>query len=157
MIPPHKAKILEYVALLLQKNDIKFQVTGGLAAILYGAKRDLIDIDIDISKIDKERVAEIFSQYITEPWNNKLEGDDDLFDCWILKLQIEGVDIDISQIEDFRIRIKGGGWVQQKDTLDFNFVTFETLSLPVQNKSDLIAYKRSLDREVDIFDVEAIK
>lgn len=39
---------LAWITNILKKYSIPFQITGGLAAILYGSKRPLEDIDIDI-------------------------------------------------------------------------------------------------------------
>ena len=39
---------LIWITNILKKHQIPFQISGGLAAIAYGASRSLADIDIDI-------------------------------------------------------------------------------------------------------------
>lgn len=43
---------LIWIADILKKQQIRFQISGGLAAIAYGANRPLADIDIDIPEIN---------------------------------------------------------------------------------------------------------
>lgn len=52
MLSENHKKVLKQVALKLKENNIQFQISGGLAAITYGAKRPLYDIDIDVHKGD---------------------------------------------------------------------------------------------------------
>ena len=41
-------KALIWITDIIKKHHTPFQITGGLAAIAYGANRPLLDIDIDI-------------------------------------------------------------------------------------------------------------
>ena len=50
-----------WIIRILKKHRVPYQVTGGLAAKIYGAKRKLNDIDIDISKKDFEIVKEKYT------------------------------------------------------------------------------------------------
>ena len=53
-------RALRYIVSLLQGNNISFQITGGLAAVLYGARRPVYDIDIDVCENDIPKIREIF-------------------------------------------------------------------------------------------------
>ena len=115
MLTDAQKKVLRFLAETLKENSIEFQITGGLAAIAHGATRSLYDIDLEIYKADVERVRELFKEFIVEDWNNELEGPEDQFDVWMMKLMIEGVLVDINQIEETRIRSAEGDkeWVLQ--------------------------------------------
>ena len=39
-------KVLEWIVEIISINDIDYQITGGLAANLYGSGREVYDIDI---------------------------------------------------------------------------------------------------------------
>jgi len=131
-------------------------MTGGLAAIAHGSKRPLYDIDLEIHKEDAQKVRELFKDFITEDWNREIEGPDDEFDLWLLKLQIQDVPVDINQIEEVRIRTKDGKWVEQPEEMDRQLLKIEGFELPVQSKRSLIAYKRLLGRDTDLEDIQQI-
>lgn len=153
MLNDTQKKVLEFVVSALQSAGVPFQATGGLAAIVHGGTRPLYDIDIDIRKQDIEKVRELFAEYIVEDWNNDLEGEDDLFDIWMMKLEIEGVPIDISQIEDTRVRTKGGPWTPLPASFNPEEILFQGLRIPTQGKESLIAYKKLLGRDTDLIDI----
>jgi hypothetical protein len=148
--------VLSFIAQTLMSEDIEFQASGGLAAIAYGATRPLFDIDLEIYRKDAEKVRALFKDYITEDWNNDLEGDDDAFDLWILKLEIRGVPIDINQVEDSRVKSKEGEWIVQPATMEYEMRTVEGVELPVQSKASLIAYKKLIARDTDLIDIAQI-
>lgn len=156
MLTDTQKKVLEYIVSTLQSANVPFQATGGLAAILHGATRPLYDIDIDIRKQDVEKVRALFAEYIVEDWNNDLEGEDDLFDIWMMKLEIDGVPIDISQIEDTRVRTKGGPWTPLLASFNPEEILFQGLCIPTQSKESLIAYKKLLGRDTDLVDIEQL-
>lgn len=159
MLTDAQKKVLDFLAVTLKENNIEFQITGGLAAIAYGAKRPLYDIDIEIYKTDVERVRKLFKEFIVEDWNNELEGPEDQFDVWMMKLEIEGVSVDINQIEETRIRSAEGDreWILQLAVMRTEQKAIGGIELPVQTKGDLIAYKQVLGRETDLEDIRQIE
>jgi len=108
MLSINQKEALALVVEKLTQLGIEYQATGGLAAIAHGAKRPLYDIDIDIHEKDVDAVRSAFKEYIVEDWNNELDGPDDEFDIWMMTLEVNGVPVDISQIEGCRMRTKGG-------------------------------------------------
>jgi hypothetical protein len=149
--------VLTFLTQTFNDNKISFQATGGLAAIAYGATRPLYDIDIDIYKNDVEKVRSLLKQYIVEDWNNELEGDEDSFDLWMMTLDMDGVSIDISQLEESHVRKIGGDWVAQPEIMDIEMRTVEGIELPIQNKQHLIEYKLLIARDTDLEDVEQMQ
>ena len=156
MLTDTQRKVLLFISELLTSNKIEFQATGGLAAIAYGATRPLYDIDIDIYKKDVGEVRSLLKQYILEDWNNELEGDNDNFDLWMMTLEIDGVSIDISQLDGSRVRRLGGEWTAQPETMDVEIRAIEGIELPIQNKQHLIEYKLLIARDSDLEDVSQI-
>jgi len=153
LLTENQRTVLLFLANTLKENNIEFHVTGGLAAIAYGAKRPLYDIDVEIYERDVEKVRVLFQEYVVEDWNNELEGPEDNFDVWMMKLNIKGVPVDISQIEGQRVRTAGGEWISQPEIMSTEVHTIEGIELPIQNKHDLIAYKTIVAREIDLEDI----
>lgn len=154
MLTDTQKKVLAYLVEKLNAVGIEFQVSGGLAAIVHGATRPLYDIDLEIHKEDVETVRALFKDYITEDWNNDLEGPDDQFDIWIMKLEIDGVPIDINQVEEVYLISKTGERTLQPSAMDTEPKEFMGLILPALRKEPLVAYKRTLGREVDLEDIK---
>jgi hypothetical protein len=148
--------VLRFLVQTLTSEDVVFQVSGGLAAIAHGATRPLYDIDLEIHKKDVETVRSLFREYITEDWNNDLEGEDDQFDIWMMKLEIKGVPIDINQVEDVYLISKTGERTLQPSDMDTEPKVVEGITLPVLRKEPLIAYKKLLARDTDLIDIEQI-
>ncbi|MDP2815241.1 MAG: hypothetical protein Q8O19_01010 [Rectinemataceae bacterium] len=156
MLTETQRKVLAFIVESLQKSNIEFQVSGGLAAIVHGATRPLYDIDLEIHKEDVETVRALFKGYITEDWNNDLEGPDDQFDIWMMKLEIEEVPVDINQIEEVYLISKDGERTLQPSDMDTEPREFAGLTIPVLRKEPLIAYKRKLGRDTDLIDIEQL-
>jgi len=155
MLTEIQKKVLVFITKTLEQNRIEVQVTGGLAAIIYSAKRPLYDIDIEISKKDVAKVREVFKEFIIVDWNNELE-DDDVFDLWMMTFEIEGVSVDVSQVEETKVRALDGEWVDLPQELEFKKISFEGLCIPVQKKEALIAYKKITARDTDLEDIRQI-
>jgi hypothetical protein len=156
MMTENQKEVLTFLVQTLNSEDIVFQVSGGLAAIAHGATRPLYDIDLEIHKEDVETVRRLFKDYITEDWNNDLEGDDDQFDIWMMKLEIKGVPIDINQVEDVYLISKTGERTLQPSAMDTEPKVVEGMTIPVLRKEPLIAYKKILGRDTDLIDIEQI-
>jgi hypothetical protein len=157
MLTETQKEVLNFLVQTLRGEDITFQVSGGLAAIAHGATRSLYDIDLEIHKKDVETVRTLFREYITEDWNNDLDGEDDQFDIWMMKLEIRGVPVDINQVEDVYLISKTGERTLQPSDMDTESKVVEGITIPALRKEPLIAYKKILGRDTDLIDIEQME
>jgi predicted nucleotidyltransferase len=139
----------------LESLHIPFQVTGGLAARVYGSDRELADIDIDIP----EECILTITEY-AKPW--VVYGPEryvnDTFDMVVMTIEKDGQEIDIAGFGSGKIFQKSTGmWIPDKVHLIHaeRMIVFGR-EVPVIAKHDLIAYKQSIAREVDIEDIRQI-
>ncbi len=154
MLTEAKKKVLKFLVDTLNKNKIAFQVSGGLGAIAYGSKRELRDIDIEINKKNCPVVRELFKEFIAEDYQNYKNAE---FDAWWMELDIDGVEVDINQVEEsYAFDKEGNKHLLPEDLIDTELKTVESITFPVQNKTNLIAYKKIVGRDTDLFDIEAI-
>lgn len=65
-------KAFKWIVGILEKHDVPFQVTGGLAARVYGSTRALNDIDIDISDDDLDKIFPDVEEHIIFGPNDSL-------------------------------------------------------------------------------------
>lgn len=155
MLTKIQKKVLRQIVQTLKENRIKFQITGGLAAIIYGAKRSLFDIDLDVRKEDIKKVKKLFKEYITKDFHRHQS---EYFDIWIMTLKIDDVLVDISQGEDCSMRDKDGSWVKMDTDLSHpTIINFEGMELTVEPKEELTNYKKVLGRDTDLVDIEQIR
>lgn len=139
---------LQSVFASFRKNDVKYLVIGGIAAVLYGVPRATFDLDILIepSAANTERllramieaglgtaaltnVDEVLSQEITI-FKDKV------------RLDVQTSTPGISFEDAWRRRV----------TMNYRGQTLEVVSLP-----DLITSKRASGRDVDLEDVRALE
>ena len=136
---------LEWILSIIRANSINYQITGGLAANLYGSKREVYDIDIEVYDSDVHRLYEICKNYVIYGPERYM---DENFDLLLMTLDYGGKYIDICGIDTMYIR----GHLQ---FVDLN-TSVEMGGMKVVLKSDLIAYKKLLNREVDLIDIELL-
>lgn len=141
-----------WIIKLLRKHRIPFQLTGGLAAELYGSQRPLADIDIDIPKNKFKSLVPEVKEYIVfgparykdKHWNLRL---------MTLKYNNQVIDICSSHKKIFDHFKKK--WVE----IDTHFHKSKMLyvfglRVPTIAEGEFIAYKKELWRKVDKIDVE---
>lgn len=149
-------KALLWITDILKQHEIPFQITGGLAAIAYGATRPLEDIDIDIPDDKFDVISEAVKPFVVSgPERFK----SDKWNLLLMTLNYEGQLIDLSGADTtFIFSEKTQGWVKLVE--DFTQASNKTifgLSLPVIPRLSLIQYKTILARDVDLIDIEQIK
>ena len=143
---------LKWITTILNELNIPFQIAGGLAAIAYGATRELWDIDIDVPEEKFELIKEKVGAFvITEPTHFK----DEHWDLWLMTLNHQGQEIDLSGAHQTKIFDHA---TQQWHLLMTDFSKSVTMKLfgievPVIPKEDLLAYKKILARPVDLADI----
>ncbi|MCL4389357.1 MAG: hypothetical protein M1528_01765 [Candidatus Marsarchaeota archaeon] len=144
---------LKWIVGILERNKVKFEVSGGFAARVYGSKRRLADIDIDVRQIDIKRIIPSISKwavygpsrYTDRHWRIPL----------LITLRYKGQTIDIFGADKVKIfDAKAKQWVS------FPFMagctrrrTIFGVRIPVIDRKVLISYKSKLSRGVDRADV----
>ena len=94
---------------ILRKHNIKFQLSGGFAARLYGATRPLADIDIEMADEGFEKILPEVKEYIVFGPDRYV---DETFNVQLLTLKYKGQEIDLSGEKGEKIFDKNTGkWV----------------------------------------------
>lgn len=147
---------LIWITDILKKHQIPFQITGGLAAITYGASRPLEDIDIDIPD-DKFNLleGEVKNYIVYGPTRFKSEK----WDLLLMTLNYQGQEIDLSGADQTNIfDEKTNKWIKLiEDLPNAPIKTVFELQLPVIPYDKLINYKKILSREVDLIDIQQLE
>lgn len=141
---------------ILKKHKIPFQISGGLAAIVYGANRPLADIDIDIPDDQFNHIINDVKPYIVfGPARFK----SDKWDLMLMTLNYQGQEIDLSGADSTNIfNEQTGEWIKLTEDLTVAPVKkVFNLDLPVIPIKSLIFYKKILAREVDLIDINQIE
>lgn len=133
-----------------QREQIVYQITGGLAGNIYGSQWPLHDIDIEVQQKDLETVAKLFSDFIIRPLDRFI---DEEFDLMLLTLRINQVEVDINQVEDSFVFSQGVRVKLDTDLSKANCIDFLGLEVWVQPLEDVIAYKKLLNRQADLLDL----
>lgn len=141
-----------WIVEILRKHKVSFKVTSGFAAKIYGSKRPLADIDIDISeKKFRNIITDIKKYIIFGPKRYK----DKNWDLNVITLKYKGQEIDLCGIENMKIfNCKTKKW--QKHPAAFSKpkkIKIYGKIVPVIKKEDLINYKKILGRRVDRQDI----
>lgn len=146
------AEAFKWIIGILKEHNIPFQITGGLAAKVYGSSRELFDIDIDIPDNRLQDVVSEVKEYIQF---GPARYQDDYWDLLLLILNYKGQRIDLSGISARIFDQNTKQWVEIRT----DFSKYETKNIfgvlvPVIQKEDLIEYKSKLMRPEDKIDIE---
>ncbi len=149
-------KSFQWIVNILQKHNVPFVVTGGLAAKSYGSPRPLNDIDIDIHDNDFAKIIDDIRPYLTF---GPAVLVDERWDTMLATLNYEGQDIDLSGGDTLKIcDARTGEWKLNKT--DFSNVEHKDIfgiTVPVAIREDLIAYKSMLEGDHQLVDIQAMK
>lgn len=152
IIKSNHVTALRWITNIIQSKNIPFQIAGGLAAIIYGAKRELADIDIDIPEEAFSLIlSEVKPYIILGPTHFKTDS----WDIYLLTLNYQGQEIDLGGAYETKIFNTA---LQKWQPLIANFDTaimknIAGITIPVIAIEELIAYKTILNREVDQIDI----
>jgi hypothetical protein len=141
---------------LLERHRIPFQISGGLAARIYGSDRPLADIDIGIPDSS-------FSVLLPEVEHYLIYGPkryvDQEWDLNLMTLKYKNQKIDIAGRDAIQFfDKKSSSWVAgHKDLTVYEMREVYGRTVPVIPKNALIAYKKKLDRDVDLLDIQALE
>ena len=141
-----------WIIRILKKYEVPYQISGGLAAKIYGSSRPLADIDIDISEEKFVDILPDVKPYIIfGPERFRNEN----FDLSLITLNYMGQEIDLCS-QHVKIRdAKTGEW--HDNSTDFSRYELQEvydITIPVIKKDDLVNYKKILGRPVDLEDIK---
>lgn len=147
---------LHWIIEILNKNKIDYQISGGFAGRIFGSKRELHDIDIDISKKDFNKILPEISDYIIYGPNHYIDAK---WNLELITLNYNGQEIDISDSDNVLISNKERTkWISFltdfSKTLE---IDLNGINIKVINPNDFMEYKKELDGEHQIEDIEAVK
>jgi hypothetical protein len=152
----HTKEALKWIAGILRERKVRFEITGGLAAELYGSRRPLADIDIDISEKDFGKIIPTVKKHIV--FGPKIYKDKNWW-LLLLTLNYKGQLIDLCGIEHTKIfDHTKKKWVPLRNNLfKHAFKKFAGLRVPVTTRRELLNYKKKLWRRVDKIDVKELE
>lgn len=148
-------KALEWIEGKLRYAGALRLYCGGLAVRAYGGTRPLNDIDLFVPDAHFWPLVDALHDFVRKPATRQQEAG---WDLTYVQFVYEGVKIEIGSDDRPRIQDRASGeWV----ALDIDYATvelrtYEGCTIPLMAHKQLIAYKRTLGREVDLIDVGEI-
>lgn len=150
---PEQIETAKFIARFMHDNKVPYQFTGGFAGNIFGSKWPLQDIDLEIPKANFELVAYLLRQYVVAP---TAFYQDNEFQMILLRLVINGVEVDINQIENQQICVAGQWQDHAVEIKKAQLLPWEGLKISVQPLESLIAYKQLLGRTADVVDLQTL-
>ena len=155
----HKAKNTKaaflWITDLLKKHRVPYRFSGGFAARIYGSKRSLADIDIDVPDRYIDKILPNVYKYVV---HGPRRYRDKEWDIYALELKYKGQEIGLAGTTTGKIfDKKKARWINFG--ADFSKVAKKRVWGKIVNvirKNDLIAYKNAIQRKVDKQDVKEL-
>jgi hypothetical protein len=139
---------LQSVFASFQKNDVKYLVIGGIAAVLYGVPRATFDLDVLIAPT-RDNVDRLLSAMIEAGLGTaSLTSADDVLSKEIT-IFTDRIRLDV-QTSTPGITFEQA-W-ERRVTMNYRGQTLEVISL-----GDLIASKKAAGRDVDLEDIRILQ
>lgn len=153
-------KAFIWITNILENKGIKYKISGGFSARLYGVNRELADIDIEIKNKDMISILQDVKPYlIFEPGRYV----DEHWDLYLLTLNYEGQEIDIAEVEAKIFNYQNQKWEDKNivekwmDSDNFEIKEVFGKKVLVESVKCLLEYKSKLLREVDIEDINQLR
>ena len=147
---------LRWIAGILNRKNILYQISGGFAAKIYGSRRPLNDIDIDIPE---NRFADIIEEGKPYIIFGPKQCNDGKWDLKLMTLNFEGQEIDIGGAYEAKVSAKDRTeWISiPADFSKVRKMEVEEILVNVVSPEELIAYKQHLDGDHQVEDINAVK
>jgi Nucleotidyl transferase of unknown function (DUF2204) len=139
---------LQSVFASFQKNDVKYLVIGGIAAVLYGVPRATFDLDVLIEPTRENVEALLRAMVEAGLGTASLTSSEDILSNEITIFK-DRVRLDV-QTSTPGITFQGA-WLRRVT------MNYKGQSLQVVSLADLIASKRASGRDVDLEDVKILE
>lgn len=146
-------EVLRWIVNVLTEKQVPYQLVGGVAAHLYGAKRHLVDIDFYIDGAGFAAIMPLIQQHhVFGPVHHR----DAAWDLVYMQLLYGHWQIELAAAETARFYDRVGQVWTDAD-IDFDageMCDLRGVTIAVMPKKKLVDYKRRLGREVDLMDIE---
>jgi hypothetical protein len=155
-MPESKARALKWIVDILNRHAIRYLVSGGMAASMYGSRRAVRDIDIDIEACEFSEIEKDLRPYfVCEPRWHKSRA----FWNYLLTLRYAGEVIDIAAGENAKyFDPSSGTWRHDAtDFADFQTRKLDGQTVRIVSPGALIAYKQRFPRAEDLEDIAAVR
>ncbi|EII3117751.1 MazG-related protein [Vibrio parahaemolyticus] len=151
-----KVKVaLNWLKNILESENVEYQIVGGLAATLHGGSREIADIDLYIDNSDANKVLAHVAQYISKPLTHYSEYGWDL-EYFQLVYRDQKIEIGLAQSTQIQSSLDGS-WHQLEIDFSKSIVKrYQGIELQVIPVHQLVEYKRTLGREVDLVDIQQL-
>ncbi|MGM0589022.1 MAG: hypothetical protein ACQETE_11435 [Bacteroidota bacterium] len=148
-------KALQWIIDHLDELSVPYLVVGGLAARCYGSTRPLHDIDFYTTTEGLGKISKKLQTYAVFPPKHYR---DEHWDIVFMQLSYQQQLIEFGDAQQsWYYDQNTDEWIKADINIDNAVtITYLDIELPVIPKSDLIAYKKRLDRPVDRSDIEQI-
>ncbi len=148
-------KAFLWIVNLLEQKKISYRISGGFAGRVYGVKRELADIDIQIADEDFSLIKEDVKPYVIF---GPARYQDENWDLNLITLEYLGQEIDLASTNALFFNQNTKLWEKWVTTLDdFEIREVYNKKIPIEPLQSFIAYKTKLAREVDLEDVRQLK
>ncbi|MEI6498805.1 MAG: hypothetical protein WCO23_02495, partial [bacterium] len=134
---------LKWIAKILERAKIPYEITGGFAACVYGSQRSINDIDIDIPEDRFDDILPDVKDYIAY---GPAQFKDEKWDLKLMTLNYKGQEIDIGGAYETKI-YDDTSKIWKKCLTNLSTVrtmNYEDIEMPVVDPGDLIEYKKFL-------------
>lgn len=147
---------LNWIIDFLEANQIPYLICGGLAAMAYGAKRPLNDIDLYVPEQHYQTVINFGREHTSfgpARWVDKH------WDVEYVQFDYKGQKIEVGSDHDLKIydAINNRWHKKHLDFHEYSQITVLGRQVHIMDKQTLIIYKSKLSREVDLVDIMQIK
>jgi hypothetical protein len=153
-LTPSQERALRRLVGILDAAGACYQFTGGFAGNLHGSRWPLHDLDVDVTREGLPRLAVFLQPYTTRPLGLYVDNE---FELQLLRAEVEGVAIDVSQAEEAYARVGGRRVPLNTSLANRQRVSVLDLEVWVQPLEELIAYKELLGRSADLADLRVLQ
>ncbi len=148
---------LRWIVGILNNKNIPYKIGGGFAAHVYGSDRPINDIDISMSGKYFDNILPYVSEYVIAGPKHYLN---EKWDCITLSLNYNGQSIDITDVDTLKMsNLDKTNWIQVKEIRLFDGIikNINGINVSIMDPKDLIAYKKELEGDHQLIDIEAIQ
>ncbi len=144
-----------WITKILGQHNVSYQVSGGMAARIYGSRRKLADIDIDMNQAQYKKIMREIRPYIV--FGPKIYKDKN-WRLELITLRYKNQFIDLGGIQHAKIfNSQKKKWLALPSHLARTHLKkVYGIEIPVEDKKELLSEKKELGRKVDKMDVKSI-